>query len=138
MTTKSRSDLQMEILRRALKEMCETDEFNYHRITDISGVSNIKRIIDGQGITVENWKKLHKTFPQWIPEPKFEDGTNIYDSFKDYHGANIIQGKGHIRIDGTDMSSALQHLVQLLQTHDKDGALTNKFVIEVIQFSQQK
>jgi len=99
-----RSDIHMEILRRAINEMIDYHGYTANSITMESGVHNITRYLNkGMTITPENWLKLHKTFPDYIPEPVYKSDKKIYQHVESSTG--VSQTGGNAKISGSNFNA---------------------------------
>jgi hypothetical protein len=71
-------ELNCEILKNALHELINgigRKRVNAASITRASGIYNIQKMIDGKLTPMaSSWDKLHKAFPDDIPEPTYTDG----------------------------------------------------------------
>ena len=89
-------ELNYEILQKALNDMKEIHGITRMEVTEASKVHNIQKIITGAIKPLpDSWWKLHKAFPEYIPQPTYTDGGLVYSAANQTVTGNENQTASH-------------------------------------------
>lgn len=114
-------ELDYDILRKALDDMKEIHGITRDSVTKESGVHNIQKIVVGKIAPLpDSWWKLHKAFPEYIPEPTYIDGGVVYKPVQSVSNSTntIMAGRDNTgSIGNMDMGRDDIELCQLLCLH---------------------
>jgi hypothetical protein len=117
-----------EKLQKALYEIERIHKFS--EVTKKSRVHNIRRIADGTNTpTIKNWVKLHRAFPEHIPEPTYIDGGKVFKNINTDNNSKMAGGNIVNMPLGVSLSSAEQALIDgLRKLGDKEDETIFEFL----------
>ena len=109
-------ELNYEILQKALNDMKEIHGITRMEVTAASKVHNIQKIITGAIKPLpDSWWKLHKAFPEYIPQPTYVEGDIVYSpSSQSVTGDQNVTASHHGKIGIVKHGTVLKPIEQTL------------------------
>jgi hypothetical protein len=132
--------LNTSVLSKALYDLKEVQGISFRAITKSSGVHNLGKIMSEEiAATPDSWWRLHKAYPDTVPEPEYTDGSKLYKNINNFSAiakkSHQAAGDMNVTNNGANqvLPAKLQVLVDFLLEKDKNDHYLNKFLLEIMQ-----
>ena len=129
----------ISLLQKALYELKHLHHHTFQEVTKESGVHNLQKIVSGEiEPTANSWWKLHRAYPEYIPEPVYEDGAKVYRNViaDQINKSNIATGNMEVTNNkfSHDFSEGELYLIRSIRRKDPTGKLLDKLVGIVLAY----
>jgi len=127
----------ISLLQKALYELKHLHNHTFQVVTKESGVHNLQKIVSGEiEPTANSWWKLHRAYPEYIPEPVYEDGAKVYKNViaDKISKSNVSTGNMEITNNrhASDLSPEEQTLINLFRKKDTRGKILERIIADLI------